>query len=177
MRAEKMKPNVLLSVGLIAIVLSTSTLLVDSLHAEVKCSCPTIDAEGEGETSCSTNESGGKCTIDYNLFANRELRAADLLRNILQTPFTTYAELNTNEALSQAYERDELTNQVLLYLLIAAVDQYSSHQDTVPDNVFSDVQSIVEEYQYSIEEAFHPSYFHAAFCKCRNGNWRIQTII
>lgn len=38
-------------------------------HADVKCKCNRVEAVGEGNSSCTTAESGGKCTIDFNQFA------------------------------------------------------------------------------------------------------------
>lgn len=44
-------------------------ILTAPASAEVKCKCKNLDAVGEGNSSCSVAESGGKCTIDYNQFA------------------------------------------------------------------------------------------------------------
>ena len=136
------------------IVFFFTLMMMGPTHAEVKCSCPTIKAGGEGNTSCSTSESGGRCTIDYNLFGTRENRAASILQQVLKRKFTAYSDLNTHDALHQAAERNEIPQQVLLYMLVATVDQLSSYDNTVPIKSFPEIQTQVEIYSDQIVKAF-----------------------
>jgi hypothetical protein len=70
-------------VGLIIALMSISA------SAKVQCSCPKVPADGEGNTSCSASESGGRCTIDFNLFGlESERRAAQLLIDFAHTKLT-----------------------------------------------------------------------------------------
>ncbi|TNF18721.1 MAG: hypothetical protein EP318_17260 [Rhodobacteraceae bacterium] len=124
------------------------------VQAEVKCSCPTIKAEGEGNTSCSANESGGQCTIDYNLFGLREVRAAELLSERLNLDFRPFPEQGTDEALQLAERAGMLYEQVLLYLYVAASSQFSRNSETVPlDNVAS-IERMVGSFRKEVETAF-----------------------
>jgi hypothetical protein len=48
--------------------------------ARIQCTCQSVNAVGEGNSSCSTAESNGKCTVDFNQFPNFALeRAANAL--------------------------------------------------------------------------------------------------
>ena len=137
-----------------AIFLSMS--LFSTVNAKVRCTCPTIKADGKGNNSCSVNESGGRCTIDYNLFGDRETQAADLLSQILSYSFKSYPNLNTKDSLLEAANNDELWRQVQLYLLVAAVSQKNSYSSSVDDKTFSDVDKLIKEYDRVIMEAFEP---------------------
>lgn len=146
----------------IVIIFSVGLISMPAAEAEVKCSCKTIDAEGEGNTSCTANESGGKCTIDYNLFAQREVRAAAKLRQILNLSVTTYPRLDATRALQQAAMRRELPKQILLYLLVATVDQQESYPRTVDNNIYRAVERAIMKRSVSgtIENEFHPAAMH-----------------
>src|SRR5689334_12269066 len=65
-------------ISLVAIVIVTLMPPLPARAANVNCSCPSVAADGIGNTSCSTAESNGRCTIDFNTFgAAREERARD----------------------------------------------------------------------------------------------------
>lgn len=129
-------------------------LALSTAKAEVKCSCETIKADGEGNSSCSTNESGGRCTIDYNLFAERETRAQDILKELADVDVISFPNLNSQQSIIAA-ERDNTMQQlILLYLSIAATDQLISHPDTVPNDMFSRLVSVVEQRSNEISQAF-----------------------
>ena len=137
-----------------AIFLSMS--LFSTVNAEVRCTCPTIKADGKGNSSCSVNESGGRCTIDYNLFGDRETQAADLLNNISGYRFTPYPTLSTRESLDAAASNNELSRQVQLYLLVATVSQQMSFPNSVDNRTFSDVENMINNYDHQIIQAFDP---------------------
>lgn len=123
--------------------------------ADIKCSCPEIKADGEGNSSCSANESGGRCTIDYNLFADREIRAAGFLKSELGLDFTPFADANTEEALWIAEQEGFLFDQVFLYLNIAAASQKSRYSETVPDGNFKNLLELTGEFRSAILAAFN----------------------
>ena len=151
-----MKRNLLLMLAFSVLVVFTSQILTEPAQAAVKCSCSTINADGEGNTSCSTSESGGRCTIDYNLFYEREDRAVQLLRDNLDADFTSYSWLDAPEALALAFEREEIVEQVQLYLSIATIDQYVSHHETVNLHSIRDVWQRVQDHRDAVFAAFDP---------------------
>lgn len=107
-----------------------------SVSAKVQCSCPTISADGEGNTSCSASESDGRCTIDFNLFGKEsETRAAELLRNLgrkgLTIPNPTLSPSQSLTTLSKSREQ-ELVDAVLIYMTVAAGNQYARLPQSVP---------------------------------------------
>ena len=121
---------------------------VATANAGVKCTCPTIDAEGEGNTSCSVSESNNKCTIDYNLFAEREARAAQLL-----------AEFNINLALPHpnlssaslpSLSSQERVDAVILFLSVAA----SSEGASISYELMTIIDTLRWQYSWLVEQAF-----------------------
>ena len=151
-----MKNNLLLMAVLTLLAVFASQISTEPAQATVKCSCSTINADGEGNTSCSTSESGGRCTIDYNLFNEREDRAVEVLREYLDAEFTSYNLLDAPEALGHAREREETVEQVQLYLSIAAVDQFVSHEGTIKLDYLRDVWQKVNEHKAEVIQAFSP---------------------
>ncbi|MDE2813639.1 MAG: hypothetical protein OXM01_11470 [Gemmatimonadota bacterium] len=151
-----MKHNLLLMAALTMLVVFASQILAEPAQATVKCSCLTINADGEGSTSCSTSESGGRCTIDYNLFNEREDRAVEVLGKYLDAEFTSYRELDVREALTHALQREEIVEQVQLYLSIAAVDQFVSHEGTIKLDYLQDVWQRVNQHMDEVIAAFDP---------------------
>ena len=133
-----------------------SMSLFSTVNAKVECTCPTIKADGKGNSSCSVNESGGWCTIDYNIFGDRETQAADRLSLILGYDFTAYPTLSTKNALTEAVGNNELSRQVQLYLLVAAVSQQMSHPNSVDNQTFTDVDNLINDYDQQIIQAFDP---------------------
>lgn len=100
--------------------------------AEVKCSCPTVSAEGEGNSSCSANESGGRCTIDYNLFGERENLAASYLAERVDGNFIPRPNMNSTDALQIARAENQVFEQIFVYLFVAAASQAERFSETVP---------------------------------------------
>ena len=155
-----MKSRVILAITLLSFLVLANYVMAEPAHAAVKCSCPSIDADGEGNTSCSTSESGGRCTIDYNLFSEREHRAADILGQLLGMEFPADGNLDTYESLVRAEQREEVLEQIQLYLSIAAVDQLISHEETVPIQELLAVLDQLHKYEEDIMIAFSAQMFH-----------------
>jgi hypothetical protein len=107
-----------------------------SASAKVQCSCPTVPADGEGNTSCSASESGGRCTIDFNLFGpENEMRAAQLLGQFGHIQLTLPdAALPPDQALRKmsSSREGQLVDAVLIYLTVAAGEQYARTPQSVP---------------------------------------------
>jgi hypothetical protein len=98
---------------------------VDTAQAN-DCRCQTVPALGKGNTSCSTSESAGTCTIDYNLFSpladersTQILRAAGLA-SVQQPP----PGLPIQGLLEIAQRSpNQLADYVLVYLFVATADR------------------------------------------------------
>lgn len=89
--------------------------------AATQCTCPRILASGEGNTSCSASESNNKCTVDFNVFLEREDRAVRLLAGAgisnLSIPDN---RTNAVDALAQLRGRQsQFTDAILIYLIVA----------------------------------------------------------
>ena len=111
-------------------------LMSSPVSAKVQCSCPTVSADGEGNTSCSASESAGRCTIDFNLFGlESEMRAAELLNNLglkgLRIPDPTLSPSQSLAELSSSRE-EGLVDAVLIYMTVAAGNQYARIPQSVP---------------------------------------------
>ena len=155
-----MKSGLVLTMIFVSTLAFSNHVMTEPALAKVKCSCPSINADGEGNTSCSTSESGGRCSIDYNLFNEREKRAAKLLSKILKMQFAAYGELNTFDTLVQAQQNGKILEQVQLYLSIAAVNQFTSYEDTVPIQGLLAVWDHVVKYKEEVINAFNPESFY-----------------
>jgi len=94
------------------------------------------------------NESGGRCTIDYNLFGpENEKRAAELLSKFsgrsIKAPDPNLSPDDALQALGSK-TGDELLDAILVYLAVAAADQNSLRRDTVPVEKLKEVVEIVK---------------------------------
>ncbi|GIT93332.1 hypothetical protein JANAI62_37610 [Jannaschia pagri] len=127
--------------------------------ADVRCKCPSISAEGEGNSSCSANESGGTCTIDFNLFGVREVRASEFLSEQLEPNFQPFPNQNTVDSLRQAEESGILFDQVFMYLNVAAISQGTRNPESVPLSEIESLFSLASEFQKEIEFAFSQQVF------------------
>jgi hypothetical protein len=138
----------------IAIVfLSCGFLLPTPASSAVKCSCPSVAADGEGNSSCSAAESNNRCTIDYNLFAERELRAAEFLNK--SGTVTVQARPDQGIDVLSTLNGQEFVAQVALYLSIAAIDQLTSRPETInSDSVVQLINLVINEYQETLLQAF-----------------------
>lgn len=101
------------------------------------CSCPTVKAKGKGNTSCSVNESGGWCTIDYNLFSPAvESRAAQFVERVTGVKATLP---QTNQAATFQLQqlagqpKNFITRAVAVYLVVGAFNQMADRPETVSE--------------------------------------------
>lgn len=143
-------------------------LICTSVSAKVQCSCPTIRADGEGNTSCSAAESSGRCTVDFNLFgAEAEARAAQLLEaNSLSPRVTLFRPDSTRpsfEALIQLSRnsRDRMVDAVLIYLAVGAANQERRFSNSVSGSALRELIRVAKSPDVStaIERAFNDSAF------------------
>ncbi len=139
-RDTTLRKRILLCSGLILVLMSIPA------SGKVQCSCPKIAADGEGQTSCSASESGGRCTIDFNLFGQAsEKRAADLIRRHGERPKLKppNPELAPDAALRELSLQggDALIDAVLVYMTVAAGNQSAREPKSVP---LGDLQELVK---------------------------------
>lgn len=143
----------------VSLLLFIMASVATNAKADVRCKCPSISAEGEGNSSCSANESGGTCTIDFNLFGAREVRASEFLSERLEPNFQPFSDQNTVDSLRKAEELDILFDQVFMYLNVAAISQGTRNPESVPLSEIEDLFSLVSEYRQNIEFAFSQQVF------------------
>ena len=86
-----------------------------------QCTRPRVPATGEGNTSCSASEANGRCTVDYNVFSERESRAAAFLsRAGISSVFVPDPRLDVVVGMAQLQgEPNKLTDAILIYLTVA----------------------------------------------------------
>jgi hypothetical protein len=111
-------------------------LMAIPANGKVQCSCPKVPADGEGLTSCSASESGGRCNIDFNLFGlESERRAAQLLIESGHMKLTlSDTELNPFQSLQtlSLVGEERLVDTVLIYMTVAAGNQSARIPRSVP---------------------------------------------
>jgi hypothetical protein len=99
-----------------------------SVYAATRCECPSVKAYGEGNSSCSASESNGQCSVDFNVFAEREARAYEFLQS-LDLPTNSFADLSNLDPnlsvvdaleLAKAGGNQRAASTVLLFVLVAA---------------------------------------------------------
>jgi len=141
--------------------IQSNRLMLGSAQSKVQCSCQTIPADGEGNTSCSAAESGGRCTIDFNLFGpESESRAAALLtRYGRKDPTLPDPGLSPVEALRVMSSRDrqQLVDAVLIYMVVAAGNQSVRAPQSVPLDGLRELVKAVgsDQLTESIDKAFN----------------------
>jgi hypothetical protein len=134
--------------------------LIAPAEGKVQCSCPKVNADGEGNTACSVSENGNRCTVDFNLFGREsEERAAELLRkNGAVNLSPPNPDLSCDEALQQLNFKDgkELQDAVMVYLAVAFGDQLSRRHETVHVNSLGELVKAMqsEEFGRRVQEAF-----------------------
>jgi hypothetical protein len=124
--------------------------------AATQCTCPTIAASGAGNTSCSASERENKCTVDFNVFFEREERAIQLLGSagvtISSRPDPT---ANILQALGQVQGRPEqLADTILLYLMVALSAQPNAAENS---GFIRDVRDAVRSSAPRLARAFDVS--------------------
>jgi hypothetical protein len=91
-----------------------------SARAETQCACPKVPATGGGNTSCSAAESNGNCTVDFNIFFQREARAVSLLSRAGVQLKVPDPNLGASDGLARLVsEPTQLADAILIYLTVA----------------------------------------------------------
>lgn len=127
------------------------------VHAENNCSCPTVTADGRGDSSCSAAEASGQCTIDFNIFPpEREQRAFDLLKAAGKAPVSLPpAGENSVDAMYTASANGQTVEVLLVYLAIAAADQAETHPGTFDPQALGEIAAQVSDVgKDAINQAF-----------------------
>jgi hypothetical protein len=153
--------TVLMLRGLIGPAIGLSAFcLASGVGAETRCACPQIPAIGVGNTSCSAAESGGRCTVDFNLFGpDREGRAAELLAGsgvsglIRPDPNADAVNGLLNAASSGP---GALRDTVLLYLMVSRADM-----DATPGAIIRSIGTSFRE-NAALGEAINESFGRGA---------------
>src|SRR5262249_43737061 len=136
--------------------------LGSTANAKVQCSCPKVAAEGEGQTSCSAAESGGRCTIDFNLFgAESEKRASELaLRSGARRGYNLNPQYDTDLAMQAigGLRDEDAQGAILVYLMVALGNQTARVPNTVRLESVKDLISSAQsgELARAMTNAFHP---------------------
>lgn len=113
--------------------------------AATQCTCPKILASGEGNTGCSASEASGRCTVDYNVFSEREKRAIGFLeRARVSLNFRPEPEKNIFEVWSQLQGRrtEDTIDTILIYLTVAlSAQENTSNLDGVAQQLSETLKS------------------------------------
>ena len=128
-----------LMIAMVTLVLGTS-----QGFARTQCTCQSVNAVGEGNSSCSTAESNGKCTVDFNQFPPVVLnRAADELHSADRTFSANIIDLNRDASfvLRETRDAQQLANTIVLYMAVAVTMQ--SGGKPVLDYESSDLQALI----------------------------------
>ena len=99
-----------------------SIALISHTPARVatECTCPKVPASGVGNSSCSASEDNGKCTVDFNIFFEREIRAIALLKQADVAVAAPTPSANSTAALAELKGRpNQLTDAIIIYLTVA----------------------------------------------------------
>jgi hypothetical protein len=120
--------------------------LGQALAGEVQCNCPTINAQGTGNSDCSASESSGVCTIDFNTFADAdENLAIGLVSSALssggfrqekisfmklgyQTDFIYGLDKEAAKTLKNKI-KNGLTDQLIVYAMVSVVQNETAQFD------------------------------------------------
>jgi hypothetical protein len=112
------------------------------------CTCPKVPASGQGNTSCSASEANNRCTVDYNVFFERERRSVEFLSKAgvdsIRAPDPSVSAVETIARLKG--RNQELTDAILIYLTVALSAQPSASDlgkvaKTIADTVHSQAVS------------------------------------
>lgn len=92
----------------------------------VECTCPTIAADGVGNSSCSASESNNRCKVDFNEFGEREQMAVDALSKagLKLQPLSPTQDFH--QALLANLDEGTIFDTLSVYLNVAAVQQNAS---------------------------------------------------
>jgi hypothetical protein len=91
----------------------------------VRCTCPTVRADGFGATACSANESAGRCRVEFNQFPDDAVQAA--ASALRRSGETLVPLLRARDEASPAFysrlaalDEDARARAVLVYIGVAA---------------------------------------------------------
>src|SRR5262245_44701524 len=140
---------------LFAMTFAMFLIVSGAAHAKVQCTCPKVPASGEGNTSCSAAESNNKCTVDFNVFFEREARAAQMLTQVGGINVFTPDPSKNVFLVFQETPPPQIRSVVILYLFVA----YSGQPNPMAQR--DDVRRKVETLQGQsatqlIDQAFNP---------------------
>lgn len=114
--------------------LAAFLLITGAAQAGIRCTCPSIQAEGDGNTDCDAIEAAGWCTIVYNQFDPQLLQStADQLNNVLGRPVKFIPETHWVDSylglanLAKDGANDAFFEALMLYLSVAAVVHPGDH--------------------------------------------------
>jgi len=108
------------AVTLALILSSIAAISTTSARAGTQCACPNVPATGVGNTSCSAAESNGHCTVDFNIFFEREARAVSLLSRAGVEVRVPDPNLGASDGLARLVsEPSQLADAILVYLTVA----------------------------------------------------------
>jgi hypothetical protein len=112
-------------------------------RAETQCTCPKVAASGVGNTSCSASESNSKCTVDFNIFFEREARATALLSRAGLQLSVPDSNLSASIGLAQLKNQpNQLADAILIYLTVALSAQPNANElNQVVQRIASTVRS------------------------------------
>ncbi|MER9591951.1 hypothetical protein NKI94_24515 [Mesorhizobium australicum] len=132
-------------------------LLSEPVRADNNCSCPTVTADGRGDSSCSAAEASGQCTIDFNIFPpETEQRAFDLMKSVSKVPLSLPpAGESSVDAMYTASSKGQTVEVLLVYLAIAAADQAQAHPGTIDTQALGEIAALVSDVgKDAINQAF-----------------------
>jgi len=131
--------------------ISIVLLLCSRASAEVRCTCPTIPADGHGGTTCTGSEENNRCSLTYNQFPPDLVDSGvNLLRNAtgrgIEAPnpalSNSFSELYTQllKDMGTAETSQILIDAIQVYLAIAVVVQ---GENIASDEMAEHMRSIV----------------------------------
>lgn len=136
---------------------AVALLLSGPVRAENNCTCPTVTADGKGDSSCSAAEASGQCTIDFNIFPpEREQRAFDLMKSVTKVPLSLPPPgADSVDAMYKASANGQTVQVLLVYLAIAAADQEQAHPGTIDQGALGNIAAqVTDAGKEAIEQAF-----------------------
>lgn len=113
-------------------------------YSRTQCTCKSVNAVGEGNSSCSTAESNNKCTVDFNQYPPVvQRRAADALRNADPSFSTNIIDRNVDAsfALPETRDAQQLADTIILYMTVAVTTQTDGKAALVYDA--SDLRALI----------------------------------
>ena len=142
------------------IVIATAILSNPAFGGSVQCECPSVDAKGTGDTSCSATESGSECTVDFNTFNPKDEQAAfDALSQSSQNQ-TNFVSLEgiagtrfltpQSATILASKDNNTLIDLLLIYVLVSAVQT----DGIIIPNDFEDLQSAMHFQSSNVVSAF-----------------------